>query len=127
MTIMKKEELKMLDMNLINKLSTTVSKIDASEFLKLYNELTESAHTDLASIVNGLKVDKLQQALASVAMTGPKKVSKWDRQTPEGRAANCEASKKSVAKRKEREAAEAAELAALRAEVAARAKDKKAE
>ena len=102
----------MLDLNTIRTMSTTVQDLDAEAFLALYNELSGTDYTDLASVINGMKLVKLTEMLQAVAAPVKTSVSKWDRNTAEGKAANCEASKKSREKKKLAELAEKAKLQA---------------
>lgn len=110
-------------MNMISQLAQVVTNVDADQFVELFNELNNTEHSSLDDIINSMKMAKLNNYMIELATnSGAVKVvgaSRWDRNTAEGKAANCEASKKSREKKKAREMAEAEalrlELAALKA------------
>jgi hypothetical protein len=105
-----------IDTDKIQQLSLVVAEVTVEQYIELYNIANNTEMTSLADIVNVQNKQALQQYLMDLLKKDqPMKsqnVSVWDRSTEEGRKKNAEASKKSVAKRKLKDAAAAACLAA---------------
>jgi formate dehydrogenase maturation protein FdhE len=101
----------MLEINaeLVQQLALKVVDVEVDQFLELFNILNDSKFESLSDIINNLKQQKLQNYLQSLlkeqnVASASTHVSIWDRNTVEGKHNASLASKRSVAKRKAREA-----------------------